>query len=262
MFRSRRRRKRNAERPKAVDGGKPKTNASASRTQTSASQKMDTPRDDSLEFGSSLKFEHNTDSTGELKNRREGTKRKLSVRSNDTNATTITPIDPRTLKRRKEDYLHKPANTTHHLPTVSTSSLSARPRSNPKRDNCTSSTENCFQYAIAVDTRHVDTEAGKDDQQDFLQNVKDFLWTTFRRRGFSTPAVTWTESCSSNDTTTIRIRSESNARDNSDDVWFGVNGLPVPSSLEDDITKMPETTRLPKGLLAHTSWKIVGDLGM
>ena len=177
MFRSRRRRKRNAERPKAVDGGKPKTNASASRTQTSASQKTNSPRDESFEFVSSVKFEDNTDSAGELKNRRKGTKRKQSVRSNDTNATTITPIDPRTLKRGKGDSLHKPASTTHHLPTISESSLSARRRSNPKRDNCTSSTENCFQYAIALDTRHVDTEAGKDDQQDFLQNVKDFLST-------------------------------------------------------------------------------------
>ena len=264
MFRSRRRRKKSAERPKAVAAGKPKNNASASQTQMTASSKMKTSRDDSLEFGSSVGLAHHTESAGVLKNRRTGTKRKQSVRmrSNDTKANAITPIDPRSLKRGKENHLHKPSSVPPPLPPVAAElSSSARRRSDPKRDNSSNSTENCFQYAIALDTRHIDTEAGKDDQQDFLQNVKNFLWTTFRRRGFSTPAVTWTESFSSNDKTNIRIRSEPTERDNSDNAWFSVNELPIPLSLEDETTKMPVTTRLPKGLLAHSSWKIVGDLG-
>ena len=251
MFRSRRRRKRNAAPPKAVDAGKPESNASASQKLTSNRLPWSIKKvsvDDSLEFGSSQEIENSADSTRKRKQRGR-------VLSNEAKATTITPIDRRTSKRGKGDHLYKPSSTPR--------SLSSAPAESPlsKRDNSTTSTENCFQYAIALDTRHIDTPAGKSDQQDFLDNVQGFLRNTFHRRGFSASSVTWTESCSSNAATNIQIRSEPIEKDNSDDVWHSIHGVPIPSPLNEENTKTPLATRLPKGLMPRSSWNIVGDLG-
>jgi hypothetical protein len=64
-----------------------------------------------------------------------------------------------------------------------------------KRDSTTRSAENFSPYAIALDTRYLNTEVGKDDHDDFQQEVIHFLQTTFRRRGFSPSVFTWTECC-------------------------------------------------------------------
>lgn len=249
MFRSRRRRKKNAAHPKAVDAGKSESNASASQTLTSnrlSSSIKKVSVDDSLEFGSSLEIENSADSTRKRKQR-------ARVLSNEAKATTITPIDTRTSKRGKGDHLYRPSSTPR--------SLSSDPAESPlpKRDNSTTLTENCFQYAIALDTRHIDTPAGKSDQQDFLDSVHDFLRNTFRRRGFSTSSVTWTESCISNAAT--NIRSEPTEKGNTDNAWRSIVGVPIPSPLNDGKTKNPLATRLPRGLMVHSSWNIVGDLG-
>ena len=287
MFRSRRKRKRKIVHPKAVDVSRTKSNASASQKSRSLKSpsletlKKNISTKDPLTFSGSLNFENNVDRAMSLaspkpKSRIEGTRRKQQARllSNYAEAKKITPTEPKAVKLWKGYPVHKPFRAaplssqiigTKTLAAVSETSVA---NGSATRDT-TISLEKTFQYAMAFDTRYLNTPAGKDDQKEFQRVVKDFLQTIFRRRGFSPSVVTWTE-CSSNHATVlphsdpnleislaknITICSKPIEDDNIDQTLLNMNGFPIqsPSGIS--------ASRLPKGLMANSTWNVFGDLG-
>jgi hypothetical protein len=296
--------------------GRAESNASASPTTISNRPRRNPPIKHPLEFGSHSDMESNNDDIASITS--PGIRRKHKVCLLSKNAM-VRKIVPLTIKRKTDDRPCKASGatplsasaaitgTTTPLTAVcETSAATGR----AKRDSTiTRFTEHFCPYAIALDTRYLNTEAGKDDQKDFQQGVKGFLRTTFYRRGFSPSVFTWTECCNGNATvlsnddpdrgigsgatdskpankqptiarkdrgrrtnnrsggesirnsSTITIVSKSLKDNYLDEILSNVNGSSVQPPRSEENTKNRMVTRLPKGLMAESTWDVFGDLG-
>ena len=315
MFRSRRGRKRKVAKAAAVSSSA-KSNASPSQNRLSRRQlptqrlrEVTSPKDP-LEFGGHSDGEASVDNVVASRKAppkyRKTTQRKLKIASlsNDEAATKATVMKPRSKKRRKNDVLSRVSWASSSSPlesnrgkTQSTTGSEASVTNGRTKHDIPVSMNHSSRYAIAVDTRCLDTRAGKDDQEDFSSRVKDFLQTIFRKRGFSPSCVTLTECCNSNTLSkkknknprkiplgeslgesshalltsnnehdaTITILSQPILNNNLNEMLSKVKGSPIQSLKsgddDDDDDDDNMEAHLPDGLLAKSTWSVFGDLG-
>ncbi len=283
-FPSRRSRKKRKILRNAVVVGRAKTTSSASQKRASRrSLPIKEPKkahsiDDAFEFGRSSGYSNNADhdlSRGgalrEKDNRTQGTKRneRISSPSNDGKAPKLS-IDKVQVVTEQKD------TSEVMTPTMVSGTLQKR----VTNDNSSSSLS---RYAIAIDTRYLNMQAGKEDQAAFQTDVTNFLRTTFRQRGFSASVVAWTESSRSNseaksssalkdialgqrneNDTNIRIHSKQMEDGSSYEMLRKMNGSPIQAcpTKSEELTNDKMLSRLPNGLKAKSTWKVFADLGM
>lgn len=143
----------------------------------------------------------------------------------------------------------------------------------PNNFVCSTSTSSRHLHAVAVDTRHLDIEEGKDDQNEFQRGMRGFLYSSFRR-GLNPSIMSWTESDNSSESllssssftnntigSSLRIHSKLLTEDDADTIKL--NGTPIPpyNVSDSENTNRQSFVHLPKGLMATNTWQVFGDLG-
>jgi hypothetical protein len=180
-----------------------------------------------------------------------------------TKTKTMTSVD----KSRRVDATFTSYDAANDTLTTRSSTQS--------RSNC-NSVRASLRYAVCLDTRYLDTQEGKADQDDLQRGVKGFLQSSFRR-GLNPSITTWTEqsdtnasssspmrnvrTCTNNiskRTNSIKICSGSLVEDEIDATTW--NGTPIRPPINHGNTNR-SVVHLPKGLKANNTWKILGDLG-
>ena len=307
LFRSRRRRKRKIANPITAEVVNAKSCASSSsltskscRRAVSTQSHKNISVEDEFEFGSKSISGNNYDRNASLASMKPDTQKKDSKRNEKHCLLSKNSVGGNTAGSFiKSSGIKQPLPRATNTRTESSSIASKKPLATVRaKQSRTTPRESLFKYAVAIDTRYIDTEEGKKDQDDFQQMIKHFVQTTFTQRGLSPSVVTSTGPFIGDDTpltTTNRTivnkrttKCSSETRDDSsnhlrresgESIGCNSSNIRISSiSLNDNnldevllnvrgtpiIEKKNENrslASLPKELMANATWDVFSDLG-